>query len=228
MPPPSTPAPPLKIKLTVPPGLFARPVPAASTSSSVISPQKKTTKSTISPYANKAPHPPPRKRGRPPKALAAAYAAQAAKKSSQVAAIKKASSTSSIKGKGKAPAAKKAVVASGNAVKGGRNARRRLQIASDDDYNPQRAGPSTLKRTHSTIDYSDDDEEDAERHPPETGIKGSSSKYVYFTSFWLFVSLAAGFSPQCADLGRLLEICYNHVLSCISRDRLAVRHANPF
>ena len=76
VPPPSTPAPPLKIKLTVPPGLFARPVPAASTSSSVISPQKKTTKATISPYANKAPHPPPRKRGRPPKALAAAYAAQ--------------------------------------------------------------------------------------------------------------------------------------------------------
>ena len=74
----------------------------------------------------------------------------------------------------------------------------------------------------------DDDEEDAERHPPETGIKGSSSKYVYFTSFWLFVSLAAGFSPQCADLGRLLQICYSHVLSCISRDRLVVRHANPF
>ncbi|VDC06462.1 unnamed protein product [Peniophora sp. CBMAI 1063] len=153
-----TPAAPLKIKLTVPPGLFTRPVPSAS--SSAVIPQKKT-KSTISPYAAKAPHPPPRKRGRPPKALAAAYAAQAAKKSSQVATIKKTSpSVIASKGKGKAPAAKKAVVASGNAVKGGRNARRRMQIASDDDYNPLRAGPSSLKRTHSTIDYSDDDEED--------------------------------------------------------------------
>ncbi|KZV68977.1 hypothetical protein PENSPDRAFT_686793 [Peniophora sp. CONT] len=156
---PPTPAPvPLKIKLTVPPGLFTRP---SSSSSTTIS-QKKTKSTVISPYAAKAPHPPPRKRGRPPKALAAAYAAQAAKKSSQLASIKKSSplSASTIKGKGKAPAAKKAVVASGNAVKGGRNARRRLQIASDDDYNPLRAGPSSLKRTHSTIDYSDDDEED--------------------------------------------------------------------